>query len=293
MATQQTRALHGTPTIRTTTVVEPSDSAMARFEGSARRYRQLDALLEAERVEGALVAVPTRAHVEVCSTLLRAGVPVLCEKPLGLTAPEARGLGALAEAAGVPLLVGYWRRFVPELRQLREQLATGAFGAVQFVLCAQWDEYPPPAAFRDPASSGGILMDMGVHEVDQIRWLVGQELDAVAAWAASVGSEAPVPGDPESVSIAARLSGGATALITLIRRHPPGEVVRVEVVGTERAIRLEPLAPPDGEERLLVALRAQLEDFVAAIHGQPSAGARAADAVAAHRAIARISAAWV
>lgn len=248
-------------------------------------------MLEAEHVDGALVAVPTRAHVVACSRLLRGGVPVLCEKPLGLTASEAHALGALAETAGVPLLVGYWRRFVPELHRLRERLAAGALGTVQFVLCAQWDEHPPPAVFRDPASSGGILMDMGVHEVDQIRWLVGQEVEAAAAWAASVGSEAPVPGDPESVSIAARLSGGAMALITLIRRHPPGEVVRVEVVGTEDAVRLEPLAPPDGEERLLVALRGQLEDFVAAIHGQPSTGARAADAVAAHRAVERVAAA--
>ena len=292
MGTMHARALLGHAGIEITAVVEPSGAAMARFGGTARHYRHVHELLATARVDGALVAVPTRLHVEICSTLLRRGVPVLCEKPLGFTAREADGLGVLADTANVPLRVGYWRRFVPELRQLRRRLAAGELGVVQFVLCAQWDERPPPAAFRDPASSGGILLDMGVHEFDQIRWLVGQEVEAATVWAASVGSEPPVPGDPESVSIAARLSGGATALITLIRRHPPGEVVRVEIVGTEDAVRLEPLGPPDGEARLLVALRAQLEDFVATTRHQPSDGAHAADAVAVHRAIGRVSAGW-
>jgi len=269
--------------------VDPRDDAVTRLGAPARRYRHIDVLLAAERPEGALVAVPTAAHEDVVSGLLRAGVPVLCEKPLGLASRTAARLGDLAKETGVALGVAYWRRFLPELCRLRQRIAAGELGEVQFVLCAQWDERPPPVSFRNPKSSGGILVDMGVHEIDQVRWLLGQEIGQTSCFAGSVCFDAPVPGDPESVSIAAKLSGGGTAFITLIRRHPPGEVVRLEVVGTAGAVRLELIAPPDGEERLLAALCAQARDFATRARGGPATGATAADAEAALRTVERIA----
>src|SRR5690242_8374427 len=178
-------------------VVEPADVDVPH----PRRYRATEPLLRDGGVEGAIVAVPSRFHVPVVRELLDAGLPVLCEKPCGLTSEDARMLAAEAAAAGVPLHVGYWRRFVPELRALREQLAAGTLGQVEFVHCAQWDERPPPAAFRDPASSGGIVVDMGVHELDQLRWLTGQEIVAIRTVASSVTFDPPVEGDPESVAL--------------------------------------------------------------------------------------------
>src|SRR5919197_472165 len=163
-------------------VVEP-----AAVEVSVPRYRTTEQLLRDGRVEGAIVAVPSRRHVPLVRQLIAAGIPVLCEKPCGLTSDEARALAAEAAAAGVPLRVGYWRRFVPALRGLREQLAAGSLGEVELVHCAQWDERPPPAAFRDPASSGGIVVDMGVHELDLLRWLTGQEIAAVTTVSSTVG----------------------------------------------------------------------------------------------------------
>jgi len=281
MGSTHARALAGHRGIEITAVVEPSAGAIAWLKTQTPRYRQVDELLARERPDGALVAVPTRAHVEVASRLLAAGVPVLCEKPLGLTAADAERLAGRARDAGVALCVGYWRRFVPELRKLRHRIISGELGEIQVILCAQWDEYPPPAAFRDPAASGGILVDMGVHEWDQIRWLTGQDVVEARGFASPVRTHPPVSGDPESVSVVARLSGGATAVVTLVRRHPPGEVVRLEVVGTQGAVRLEPIAPPDGDERLRVALQAQLEDFASVACGAPGHGATPADAVAA------------
>src|SRR5205814_2922560 len=142
-------------------------------------------------------------------------------------------------------------------------------------LCSQWDERPPSASFRDRASSGGIVVDMAVHEFDQLRWLTAQEIDRVCGFASTVCLDPPVEDDPESVSLAVRLSGGATAHVTVGRRHPPGEVVRVEVIGTAGAERLEFVAPPDGDERIADALRAQAEAFAAAARGGEWPGASA------------------
>ena len=262
-------------------VVEPADVEVPH----ARRYRATEQLLRDGGVDGAIVAVPSRFHVQVVRELLAAGLPVLCEKPCGLTSEDARTLAAEAAAAGVLLQVGYWRRFVPELRALREHVAAGTLGEVELVHCAQWDERPPPAAFRDPASSGGIVVDMGVHELDQLRWLTGQEIVAIKTVSASVTFDPPVEGDPESVALALELSGGAIALVSLLRRHPPGDLCRVELVATEGVQRIDFLSPADGEAPFLAALGAQALDFAAAIRGEPSLGASAEDAAKALEAV--------
>jgi myo-inositol 2-dehydrogenase / D-chiro-inositol 1-dehydrogenase len=277
MGSTHARALApGLDGVELAALVEPSDEAAARSR-IARRHRDVGELLAAGGVDGAIVAAPTRLHATLVTQLLEAGLPVLCEKPCGLRSDETRALARRAADTGLPLHVGYWRRFVPALRQLQAELSAGVFGEVEYVSCAQWDESPPPATFRDPASSGGILVDMGVHEFDQLRWLTGQEPEAVGGLA----SLAEVGGDPDGVAVALRLAGGPLATVSLLRRHPPGDICRVEVVGSQKAARLDFLAPGDEEEVFLSALRAQAADFAAALQGAASRGASPGDAVRA------------
>ena len=261
-------------------LVEPSDEA-ARRAGIDRRYRDVNELIGAGGIDGAIVAAPTRVHSAVVGQLLDAALPVLCEKPCGLASGETLALARRAADAGVPLHIGYWRRFVPVLRELQSGLASGEFGEIELVGCAQWDERPPPAAFRDPASSGGIVVDMGVHEFDQLRWLTGQEIVSVSGVGSDVGFAPKVDGDPEGVVLAAGLDGGSAGIVSLLRRHPPGDLCRVEVVGTKRAARIDFLEPDAGEQTFLDALCAQARDFAAAIAGKPSIAATPDDAARA------------
>lgn len=267
MGAAHARALASSRTVKIACVVDPSEEAAANV---AAPRATLDRLPD---VDGALVAVPTRLHVDVMTQLAAVGLPVLCEKPCGLTAAETRQIAAL----GVRLQVGYWRRFVPALRDLRDRIAGGVFGQVVFVSSAQLDELPPARCFRDPRSSGGIVVDMGVHEFDQLRWLVGGEIDTVAGVAGSVGWDEPVDGDPELVALSVSTDRGVAGQITLARRHPPGETCRIEVFGLECAERLDFVAPPDGDETIAAALVAQAEDFALG-RGE---GATVDDAVAA------------
>jgi myo-inositol 2-dehydrogenase/D-chiro-inositol 1-dehydrogenase len=196
-----------------------------------------------------------------------------------LTSAETREIAAL----GVRLQVAYWRRFVPALRELRERIRAGGLGAIVFASSAELDEYPPARGFRDTASSGGIVLDMGVHEFDQIRWLTGQEIATVTGVAGSVGWDSPVEGDPELVQLVLGLDGGIAATVTLARRYPPGEICRIEVVGLDTTEHLDFVAPPDGEETIASALRAQAEDFARG----GGEGATVADALAAVEAAER------
>ena len=248
-------------------MVDPVDEAAAQVDAPRAT---LDTLPD---VDGALVCVPTRLHRDVVAQLATLGLPILCEKPCGLTSLETREIAAL----GARLQVAYWRRFVPALRTLRKRLETGALGTIVFASSAELDEYPPARSFRDPASSGGIVMDMGVHEFDQLRWLTGQEIATVTGVAGSVGWDAPVDGDPELVQLALGFDGGIAATVTLARRFPPGEVCRIEVVGLDGVEQLDFVAPPDGEETIAAALRAQAEDFAR----EGGEGATVVDALAA------------
>jgi myo-inositol 2-dehydrogenase/D-chiro-inositol 1-dehydrogenase len=263
--------------VRIVAVAEPAEAARTCLAGRGLAlHGSLDAMLDAGGLDGVLVAVPSVLHGETVARIAVAGLPILCEKPCGVDAAQAASSARVAAAAGIRLQVAYWRRFVPALQAMRARIAAGELGEIYHIACHQWDGAPPSAAFR--AGSGGIFVDMGVHEFDQIRWLTGQEFAAFHA-------EIPRPGSGlESAQALCRLSGGATALVSLGQRFPLGDVCRVEVFGTRDATESRFLWPPDAEATFHAALRRQAEGFARWVRGGPAEGASAADAVAALRA---------
>ena len=282
------RAMASSETVR---IVAAADSAPASRDALAQTglavHADVDGMLDAGGLDGVLIAAPSDRHVALVQRVADAGLPILCEKPCGTTADEARDAASLAHSAGVPLQIAYWRRFVPALRQLHQRIADGALGGLYFVACYQWDENVPPAAFR--VHSGGIFVDMGVHEFDQLRWLTAQDVTDVHVAAASVSAEPPVPGDSESAQVLCTMSGGSSGLVSLGRRFPLGDVCWTQVFGTKGAEECRFLWPPDGDSVFLTALRVQAERFAAWVGGAASDGAQADDAVAALVAAERAS----
>lgn len=275
-------ALRDSAIVEVAAVVDPRSDAGAEL-GEVRRYRSLAELVERGGIDGALVAVPTRHHRATVAELVAAGLPVLCEKPCGMTSNESRAIGEDVERAGGLLHVAFWRRYVNALGDARARVRGGELGELFSIFSAQWDEHPPSAGFRDPASSGGICVDCGVHDFDLLRWLTGQEIEAVSGHASTVCSVAPVAGDPESASLVARLSGGTTALINLGRRHPPGELQSLQVIGTRGAVNLTYVEETDSPV-VLDAFRRQTEDFARAAGGASTDLATVEDATHALRA---------
>jgi myo-inositol 2-dehydrogenase/D-chiro-inositol 1-dehydrogenase len=256
------RALSTSEAIRVTAVADP----VAKLHSPLPHYPDVTAMLKACNLDGVLIAAPTPQHLSLIETIAAAGLPILCEKPCSLTAIEARAAAGIAERHNVRLQIAYWRRFVPALQDLRQRVATGEFGEVYCVNCYQWDGEPPSAQFQ--ASSGGIFIDMGVHEFDQIRWLTGQ--DIVRVTAASHPNQ-------DAAQALATLSNGASALISLGRRHPLGDICRAEIFGECGAQDCRFLWPPDADAVFLDALRLQAKAFA----DGDTAGATAEDAIAA------------
>jgi myo-inositol 2-dehydrogenase/D-chiro-inositol 1-dehydrogenase len=282
------RAISGSALVTVAAVAEPSEQARAAVAAAGLPvHASVAGLLDRADLDGILIAAPTDQHGQIIGEVAARGLPILCEKPCGLTSADAAASARAAAAAGVPLQVAYWRRYVPALRALRDRVAAGELGGIHLVTCYQWDEGPPAASFR--AHSGGIAIDMGVHEFDQLRWLTGQDISSVTAVAAGLMSDPEVTGDVDSAQVLAVLSGGGTGFVSLGRHHPAGDMVRAEVFGTLGAVRCDVIDPADGERAQLDALRRQAEGFAAG--GPGAGGATAADAVAALRAAEQVSAA--
>jgi myo-inositol 2-dehydrogenase / D-chiro-inositol 1-dehydrogenase len=296
------RAIGRTKAVQLDAIVEPRPEVRAALlRTGVRSFASLSELIAVAgsdggpRPEGALIAAPTDKHVELVEQAVEAGLSVLCEKPCGLTVEQTQACAAAAERSHQFLQIAYWRRYVPELQRLRDQITSGALGNLLAVHCSQWDEAPPPAAFR--AASGGIFVDMGVHEFDQLRWLTGQEIASVQAVAARSGLPDPGP-DPDCGQVIGGLSGGGTMQITVGRWHPAGDLCRVEVYGTAGTVTSTFLQPDNADQVVEDALLAQLDGFARAARlyasgtetyadspegGGSSRGASVSDAMAALR----------
>jgi predicted dehydrogenase len=205
--------------------------------GDVPTFGSIEDLLAAPDVDAVLVATSSSRHLEAIRAAARAGKDVLCEKPLALTIDESRAAVSAADAAGVRLQVGFMRRWDADYARAKSRLASGALGRPILFTSLQFDPEPPPVSFADPAVSGGIMVDMGIHEFDLARWLVDDEVVEVHAFGSTVASpELATVGDVDSAVVALRFAGGATGTVLLARTTTYGEDVRTEVLATDGTV---------------------------------------------------------
>lgn len=252
-------------------------------------------------LDAVVIAAPTPFHTALAEQAIGMGLNVLCEKPVGFDPAAAERLGDLAVAAGRTLAVGFWRRTAWPYAEARRLVAEGAIGTPTFLRAAQWDADPPPLAFADPAVSGGIEVDCGVHEVDLARWFLRSEIARVSA--TGTPGELADAGDAETVAALAVTASGRSVAIDLTRTCRYDDDVRTEILGSDGALLIDARGPgglrhgdrhglrdvpgPEGDV-LELALAAQLERFAeACAGGEPHAttadAARALEACQAMR----------
>jgi len=254
MGSFHARTLVGSASIQVVAVTDQNAAAAAEVaaEIGAATAGTLHELLERSDITAWLVATPTLTHGEVVRAALDGGLHVLCEKPLSLDATESTELGQLAADRGLVLQIGFWRRFSPPWVTARELIRQGAIGRPLLVRLAQWDADPPPATFCDPAVSGGLAIDCGVHEFDLVEWLTGLGIEQVTAHSLPLVDDAiGSVGDVDNLLAILELTGGAIAMVDLTRNCRYGDDVRTEILGAEGAIFVDLL--PGGRTRLATA----------------------------------------
>jgi myo-inositol 2-dehydrogenase/D-chiro-inositol 1-dehydrogenase len=259
----------------------PGAAENAAPDGAAA-YTSVDEVLADPAVAGVLIAAPTQLHDGLVERALVAGKHVLCEKPLTLDVRRDIALGRLAEELGLVLQVGFWRRFAWPYREAARLLAEGAIGDPRLMRLCQWDSEPPPAQFCDPAVSGGLEIDCGVHELDLAAWLLGSPIVRVSASATHGDPEIEAVGDVEALVALAVTADGSPATIDLARSVRYGDDVRTEIVGARGALLISAIGtgslvlgdpvglaslPVESDDVLADALAAQADAFARAIGG--------------------------
>lgn len=182
-------------------------------------------------VDGVAIAAATPAHAKLIHRMVSAGLPVFCEKPLAPDVSGTREVIAHAQAAGLPLQVGFQRRFDAGYQAAREAVSSGRLGWLHTLRATTADPSPPPAHYIP--TSGGIFRDCSVHDYDAIRWVTGHEVVEVYATGANRGeaffTEA---GDVDTGAAVLRLDDGTLAVCTAARYNGAGYDVRLEVAGS-------------------------------------------------------------
>jgi len=187
-------------------------------------------LLADGTIEAVVVATATDTHARLVEECARAGKHVFCEKPIDNRLDRIDRALAAVQAAGVALQVGFNRRFDPSFRHLRERIAAGDIGEVHILRITSRDPAPPPPAYA--RASGGIFLDMTIHDFDMARYLTGSEaLTVRAVGAVRIDPEIGAAGDFDTAIITLEMASGALVSIDNSRRAVYGYDQRIEAFG--------------------------------------------------------------
>lgn len=234
------RNLVGIPGVQVRVVADVNLAAArtgADLVHADRASDDIDAAIHAPDVDAVLIATPTPTHAELIQTAARAGKPVWCEKPVAQTLADTQRVVETVEAAGVPVMIGFMRRFDPGYAAAKQRIEAGEIGRVERFRALSCDFTPPPLAFIK--TSGGIFVDMLVHDFDLARFLVG-EIEAVSAW----GSVLIEPGyadagDVDTAIAVLQFENGALGVIEGSRRTTWGYDIRTEIAGSRAKLVVE------------------------------------------------------
>jgi myo-inositol 2-dehydrogenase/D-chiro-inositol 1-dehydrogenase len=190
----------------------------------------------ASDVDAILICTPTDTHADLIEQAARAGKAILCEKPVSLSVERIEACLPIVEAAGVPLMIGFNRRFDPNFASLHKRLRDGEIGDVELVTIISRDPAPPPVSYIE--RSGGLFRDMMIHDFDMARFLVGEEFVTVHALGGALVDKAiGTAGDVDTASVQMQTASGRIAVITNSRRAAYGYDQRLEVHGSKGLLR--------------------------------------------------------
>ena len=186
---------------------------------------------ELAALDGVVVATSTSTHPAFALQIARAGLPSLVEKPLALDPSQLTELADQLDDIGTEVMVAFHRRYDPGHQLLRQRILAGDAGIIRAVTATEHDHFALSPDYIP--GSGGIWLDMIIHDFDTIPWVTGQRVRSV--WATGSVLDAPVHaehGDVDSAVAVLVLESGAAATVSGLRRNGAGQDARLEVFGT-------------------------------------------------------------
>ena len=195
------------------------------------------AVLDHPDIEAVVVCSSTDTHAHIIEEAAQAGKHIFCEKPIALDLPSIDRALAEVERAGVKLQIGFNRRFDTNFRRVRQAVEQGEIGQPLVLHIVSRDPAPPPLAYIQV--SGGIFLDMMIHDFDMARYLVGSEVQEVFAQANAIGEPAIAEaGDASNTIVLLRFANEVIGTISNSRHAVYGYDQRVEILGSAGAIAI-------------------------------------------------------
>jgi myo-inositol 2-dehydrogenase/D-chiro-inositol 1-dehydrogenase len=210
----------------------------AKSAGIEHIYNDHRKIIEDKAIDAVLICSSTDTHAAISIEAIEAGKHVFCEKPIDHCLSRIADVESALAKSKKKLVyqVGFNRRFDHNYRALRRAVLEGKIGDVQFVRVSSRDPAPPPAEYVK--TSGGIFLDMMIHDLDMIRYLSGLEVEEVyARGAVLIDPAIGAAGDVDSATVSAQLTGGALALIDNSRQAVYGYDQRAEVFGSKGSVQ--------------------------------------------------------
>lgn len=196
------------------------------------RAMSVEEIIADASIDAVLIATSTDTHSDLIERATAAGKAVLCEKPVDLSLERALATLAKAEATGLPVMVGFNRRFDPNFAALKAAFDKGEIGKGELLSITSFDPAPPPVSYVKV--SGGLFRDMMIHDFDMACWIFGGAPSKVTATgAALVDPEIGAAGDVDTAAVTMVWDDGRIAVIKNSRRAGYGYDQRIEVLGSD------------------------------------------------------------
>lgn len=209
-----------------------SANEVAKAFGISSVYSNYKDIINHPEVEAVVICSPTDTHAQYIIDAAKAGKHIFCEKPVDLSLEVIQSAIDAAKTAGVKLMVGFNRRFDPNFMKIKQLVVDGKIGEPQILKITSRDPEPPPAEYS--AVSGGMFMDMTIHDFDMARYIAGSEVTEVYTKASVlIDPEIGKAGDVDTAIITLTFVNGAIGVIDNSRKAVYGYDQRVEIFGSK------------------------------------------------------------
>jgi inositol 2-dehydrogenase len=203
-----------------------------------RAYASAHELMADPDVDAVVVVSPTDTHREIVVAAALSGKPTFCEKPPALSLAECAAMADAIDKSGTFFQMGFMRRFDPGYAAAKEKIAQGAIGRPLVFKSTSRDPFRPSLDYANPASSGGIMVDMGIHDIDLARWFMG-DVEAVSAVGAVLAyPEMASIGDLDNAIVTLVFTDARLGVIDLTRNGVYGYDISTELLGDAGTVRI-------------------------------------------------------
>jgi myo-inositol 2-dehydrogenase / D-chiro-inositol 1-dehydrogenase len=198
----------------------------------AQSVADIAEIFDNKSIEAVVIATPTNTHVDYLTRAAKAGKAIYCEKPIGLDYKEAERAVRAVRETGVPVMLGFNRRFDASHAAVKQAVEKGEVGKIEIVQLTSRGPQPPPIEYVKV--SGGQMRDQTIHFFDLLRWLTNDEpVEVYAIGGALVSAAIGEAGDVDTSLVSLRMASGALCQIDSSRRAAYGYDERIEVFGSE------------------------------------------------------------